>query len=69
MSQNYYERVKALPGILHLKLLKFRKILADIVKAIKGSEQDYTNIRLGRAIFLLAVPMVWKWQWNRCLPL
>ena len=30
----------------------------DLKSAIKGSDEDYTRIPLGRAIFLLAVPMV-----------
>jgi putative MATE family efflux protein len=36
------------------------KILRDIIDAFKGSEQDYTRIRLGKAIFLLAIPMVFE---------
>jgi putative MATE family efflux protein len=30
----------------------------DIVEAVKGTEQDFTNVRLDRAILLLAIPMV-----------
>jgi putative MATE family efflux protein len=30
----------------------------ELVDAIRGSEADYTSIKLGRAIFLLAVPMI-----------
>ena len=37
---------------------KFKSLLNDIVSAIKGHEQDYTKIALGRSILLLAVPMV-----------
>jgi len=37
---------------------KLQKFIKDIISAIKGSEQDYTKIGLGRSIFLLAVPMV-----------
>ena len=37
-----------------------KQVIRDIVDAIKGSEQDYTKIRLSRAIFLLAVPMVFE---------
>jgi len=33
------------------------KIFRDLVEAIRGSEQDYTEGSLGRAILLLAVPM------------
>lgn len=35
-----------------------KKIFRDIKDALFGSEQDYTQISLKRAIFLLAVPMV-----------
>lgn len=31
---------------------------ADLVRAIRGSEADYTQIPLGRAVLLLAVPMI-----------
>jgi putative MATE family efflux protein len=37
-----------------------KRIFIDILDAIRGSEQDYTKIRLSRAIFLLAVPMVFE---------
>lgn len=40
------------------KKIGFKKILNEIFIAIKGSEQDYTNVGLSRSIFLLAVPMV-----------
>lgn len=33
-------------------------LLRDLRDAIRGSEQDYTKLRLSRAIFLLAIPMV-----------
>ena len=33
-------------------------ILNDLEAAIKGTEADYTKIKLNRAIFLLAVPMI-----------
>lgn len=35
-----------------------RRLLADIWDAIRGKEHDYTKIRLGTAIMLLAIPMV-----------
>ena len=44
------------------------QLLRDLKEAIAGSEQDFTQGHLGRAIFLLAVPWFWKWLWNRSLP-
>ena len=49
-------RVKKLIFVIHF--FAVRKIVRDILDAIRGSEQDYTKIRLSRAIFLLAIPMV-----------
>lgn len=37
-----------------------KKIFRDIKDALQGSEQDYTQIRLSRAVFLLAIPMVFE---------
>jgi putative MATE family efflux protein len=36
----------------------WRRILSDIGAGLKGSDQDYTTGSVGRAIFVLAVPMV-----------
>jgi Na+-driven multidrug efflux pump len=37
---------------------KFQAIWADIREAIAGTDKDFTAIRMRKAIFLLAVPMV-----------
>jgi len=34
------------------------RLLSDVREAIKGSEQDFTEGRIGRAILMLAIPMV-----------
>ncbi len=41
-----------------LKNIDFKEIWQDITEAIAGSERDFTTTSLGRAIFILAVPMV-----------
>jgi putative MATE family efflux protein len=35
-----------------------RSIWEELKNAIRGTEADYTQIRLGKAVFLLAVPMI-----------
>ena len=45
-------------SLAKLKNLNFKEIWLDIKEAIAGSERDFTNTNLGRAIFILAVPMV-----------
>ena len=37
---------------------KSHSIWKDLKNAIRGSEEDYTQIKINRAIFLLAVPMI-----------
>lgn len=37
---------------------KFREYLSLFRQALAGGDQDYTSLRLGKAIFLLAIPMV-----------
>lgn len=41
-----------------LKNIDYKEIWQDIKEAIAGSERDFTNTNLGRAIFILAIPMV-----------
>lgn len=41
-----------------LKNINFKEIGQDIKEAISGSERDFTDTSLGRAIFILAIPMV-----------
>lgn len=37
---------------------RFRSIMRELREAIRGSEADYTRIGIGKAVFLLAVPMI-----------
>ncbi len=39
-------------------ILKISEILKEIKSAIKGSDYDYTSGNIGKAVFLLSVPMV-----------
>jgi putative MATE family efflux protein len=45
-------------ALAKLKSINFREIWLDIKEAISGSERDFTTTSLGRAIFILAIPMV-----------
>jgi hypothetical protein len=35
-----------------------RKIGSEIWNAIRGGERDYTGMKMSKALFLLAIPMV-----------
>jgi putative MATE family efflux protein len=52
------KNTNSITNALQLHRSKLREYISDIKNAIKGSEQDYTKIALGKSIFLLAVPMV-----------
>jgi putative MATE family efflux protein len=40
------------------KITKFRSFFSDVKESVSGSEQDFTEGKLGRAILLLSVPAV-----------
>ncbi len=42
----------------HNYILKTREYLNMLRQALSGGDQDYTSLKLGKAIFLLAIPMV-----------
>jgi putative MATE family efflux protein len=37
---------------------KFRSLMSDIAESIRGSEQDFTEVKMSKAILLLSIPMV-----------
>ncbi|WP_339739282.1 MATE family efflux transporter [uncultured Sunxiuqinia sp.] len=41
-----------------IKPIRFKSLWSDIKEAIAGSERDFTETSLGKAIFLLSVPMI-----------
>ena len=42
----------------YIRNFRWRSLWADVREAIAGSDKDFTSVNLGRAIFLLALPMV-----------
>lgn len=36
----------------------FRRLRRDIIESVKGSDKDYTTIPIGKALLLLAIPMI-----------
>ena len=42
----------------NLIIHRIKSLWTDIIEAVSGTERDFTSERLGRAIFLLSVPMV-----------
>ncbi len=45
-------------NLLHISKIKLKQFLNDVREAIAGTDHDFTEGRLRRAIFLLSVPMV-----------
>lgn len=41
-----------------IKPIRFKSLWADIKEAIAGSERDFTDTSVGKAIFLLSIPMI-----------
>lgn len=49
---------KYLLSLNRLHISHFKSLWSDIKEAIAGSERDFTSTKLGKAIFLLSIPMV-----------
>ncbi len=46
------------PDSIYKRSFSFRSFLKDLREAVSGSDQDFTEGRLGRAILLLSIPSV-----------
>jgi putative MATE family efflux protein len=57
-----YRRLRNIPARIPFRVfvqnLRLRGLWGDIREAITGSDQDFTSVKLSRAILLLALPMV-----------
>ena len=57
-----YRRLRNIPARIPFRIfaqnLRLRGLWGNIREAIAGSDQDFTTVRLNKAIFLLALPMV-----------
>jgi putative MATE family efflux protein len=58
MKRIYFKSAFSIANIIQIRQWGIKKLLSHLSEALKGSERDYTNVGLGRSIFLLAVPMV-----------
>lgn len=42
----------------HIALSSSQSLWSDLKNAVRGTESDYTQITIGKAVLLLAVPMI-----------